>query len=254
LVAVYEDQDPFAQNLIDNFTQQFVADGHDNPPRVTYQRLSTPAQMAEILKKALQMGPEAILLAGSRSTDTGNFLAAIPDSSNVKVLTDASIYPIADAPPGKFGHTSRLVFVSPGFPDEWNIIPSSIKAPSFFNEYKDKFDPYNQHKGVPYGYQRPDASAMQAYDAVLALVKGIRLARTTHQNVISGDDLQQALQQIKGSQAVQGVTGQISFGTDGDPVNKEIVVLQAEEHGLQLRYYQGCFQVGDRDCGGHFVE
>ena len=254
LVVVYEGQDPFSQNEVDDFTQQFVADGHDNPPRLPYQRLSSPEKMKDIVNSALQTKPDAILLAGSRSTDIGNFLAAIPADSNVKILTDSAEYPLADAPPGDFKNTSRLIFASPAFPDEWKVIKPSEHEQPFFIEYKTAFDPYNQHGSTPYGYQRPDTAVMQAYDAILVLVKGLRIARTTHNESLTGDDLQQALLKIKGAQAVQGIAGQISFGDDRDPVKKEILVLQDDGSGLQLKYYQGCFLVGDQDCGGHFVE
>ncbi len=49
-------------------------------------------------------------------------------------------------------------------------------------------------------------------------------------------------------QAIQGVSGQISFGSDGNAVNKAIVVLKVAIGGFfQLDSVQGCFQVGH--CG-----
>jgi ABC-type branched-subunit amino acid transport system substrate-binding protein len=94
---------------------------------------------------------------------------------------------------------------------------------------------------------------MLAYDAMLTFLKGIQIASTTHKESITGRDLQQALLKVNGAQTVQGVTGQISLGADGDPVNKETIILQAEGSDHQLKYYEGCFLVGDQDCGGHFA-
>jgi ABC-type branched-subunit amino acid transport system substrate-binding protein len=59
------------------------------------------------------------------------------------------------------------------------------------------------------------------------------------------DDIRQALLQITGSKAIQGVSGQISFASNGDPINKAIVVLFVDPNGhIQLKTVQGCFLVG----------
>ena len=56
--------------------------------------------------------------------------------------------------------------------------------------------------------------------------------------------LQKALKQITGTNAVQGVSGQIAFGTDNDPINKAIVVLYVDQDGhIHLNSVQGCFLV-----------
>ncbi|TMC24549.1 MAG: hypothetical protein E6J34_00330, partial [Chloroflexi bacterium] len=207
LVAVYEEQDPFSQNFVDDFTQQFVTGGHQAPARLTYERLSTPEKMAQTVQSVLQMNADSVLLIGSRSTDIANFLRAIPDNSHMKILTNAGQYAIVNAPLGEYRNTQGLIFVSPGFLDSWTIIKPSVQAPSFFSAYKRQFDPNDLHKNAPYGYQRPDAYTMLAYDAVLTFLKGIQIASTTHKESMTGDDLQQALLKINGAQAVQGVTG-----------------------------------------------
>ena len=58
------------------------------------------------------------------------------------------------------------------------------------------------------------------------------------------DGLQKALQQITGNNALQGVSGQISFGPDNDPTNKAIVVLSVDQNGfIHLISVEGCFLV-----------
>lgn len=249
LVAVYEDGDPFSQNMVDNFVQEFTTSRTNKKiPIKTYQHLSTPEVMKAFVNQVLlSMNPDAIILAGSRPSDVGNFLKAIPDSSKVKVLTDASAYSIVDAPPGEYGSTSRLVFVSPGFYKEWSKIKPTLQL-SFFTEYKKQFDPNNQHSTTPYGYQRPDSGAMQAYDAALTLLQAIQMASATGKQKLTSDDLEQALLQIDKDHPVQGVSGQIWFGKDHDPVNKAILVLEGEQEDFQMKYYQGCFLMGDQDC------
>jgi len=56
------------------------------------------------------------------------------------------------------------------------------------------------------------------------------------------------LTQIKGTKSIQGVSGQISLGSDGNPINKAIVVLYVDPNGhIKLNSVQGCFLVGQ--CG-----
>ncbi|TMC24548.1 MAG: hypothetical protein E6J34_00335, partial [Chloroflexi bacterium] len=144
LVAVYEEKDAFSQNFVDTFTLQLTNDGQQAPTRLTYEHLSTPEKMAQVVQRVLEMQPDGVLLASSRSTDIANFRAALPRNSNVKVLASGVQYANANAPAGEYPGTPGLIFVSSGFPDEWSIIKPSLQAPSFFNEYKGQFDPYNQ--------------------------------------------------------------------------------------------------------------
>ncbi len=51
----------------------------------------------------------------------------------------------------------------------------------------------------------------------------------TQQKIVS--DLRQALSTINGANALQGVSGQISFGSDGNPTNKALVVLYVDPAG-----------------------
>jgi len=70
-------------------------------------------------------------------------------------------------------------------------------------------------------------------------------ALTGTKTTMTPADLLQALKKIQGAQAAQGVSGQISFGSDGNPVNKAIVVLKVAPGGFfQMDSVQGCFQVG----------
>jgi len=70
-------------------------------------------------------------------------------------------------------------------------------------------------------------------------------ALTGTKTAITPNDLQQALKQIKGAQAIQGVSGQISFGSDGDPINKALVILKVIQGGFFVQdAVQGCFHKG----------
>lgn len=61
-----------------------------------------------------------------------------------------------------------------------------------------------------------------------------------------GSNLQQALTQITENKAFQGVSGQISFGSDGNPINKAIAVVCVDKSGhFRLDVVLGKFVVGE---------
>ena len=69
-----------------------------------------------------------------------------------------------------------------------------------------------------------------AYDATQTLLAGSKIALTSNKK-FSPDDLRQALTQIKGAQAVQGVSGQISFADNNEPANKAVIILSVAQGG-----------------------
>lgn len=91
---------------------------------------------------------------------------------------------------------------------------------------------------------------MLSYDAMSALLQGsqnVLLAQKT----LTSATLKDGLTQITGTKAIQGISGQISFGSNGDPINKAVVVLYIDQTGhtqmLQPNGVLGCFVVGQ--CG-----
>lgn len=259
LVFVYEYQDTFSQNFVDDFAQEFVSDGHQILIQPKYKHGSNNDEITQIVQQVLDKHPDGVLLVGSRATDIANLLQAISKKSNVKILTTGAQYASADAPLGEYDMPD-FTFVSSGVPGEWQNIKSSehVRPPdyisAFFDDYKLQFDRMRAHENA-YGYQQPDSFVMLAYDAMITLLKGIEIASKTGKNALTGDDLQLALLQIDKDHPVQGVAGQISFGADHDPVNKETIVLEATKgRNFNLKYYEGCFLVGDTDCGGHLVD
>ena len=86
---------------------------------------------------------------------------------------------------------------------------------------------------------------MLAFDATLALLEGSRMALAGGKTNFSPNDLRQALTTIAGANAIQGVSGQIAFASDGNPVNKAVVVLGVtpDQH-FQVRAIVGCFLKG----------
>ncbi len=71
------------------------------------------------------------------------------------------------------------------------------------------------------------------------------LAGRSSNKIFSPSDLQLALRKITASRAIQGVSGQISSGPDGDPINKAVVILGGDPYGfVELESVQGIFLSG----------
>ncbi len=114
------------------------------------------------------------------------------------------------------------------------------KQYALFSGISDEFDPDNQHPGA-YDYDIPEAIAIVSYDAATVLSHGIDLALLKN-TTVTPQDLENALPQITGSQAWQGVSGLIDFGPDHDPINKALVVLKIDNTGhFQMCSVQGHF-------------
>ena len=126
---------------------------------------------------------------------------------------------------------SRLRFTTFAYPDQWDVLGVGTRKPAFFSEYAAAFDPDRQHTGSPYGYTRSDNDAILSYDALVALLKGCNIALSAGQKTITPENLRQALARINGPNAFQGVSGQIAFDADGDPIDKAIVILYVDPNG-----------------------
>ncbi len=144
-------------------------------------------------------------------------------------------YPTIDRP-----DFSRLHFTAFASPDEWDFLcrdgeTQACHTPNFFYEYKLDFDPYGKWLQNTYGYNLPDADTMLSYDATNVLVKAYQNALITTHQAPAPTDLQKALTMITGNHSIQGVSGQISFGPDGDPINKSVVVVDVDPTTSSVR-------------------
>ena len=126
---------------------------------------------------------------------------------------------------------SRLRFTAFAYPDEWDVLGYTSQKPSFFSEYIAAFNPDGQHPGGSYGFTRTDNDVMLSYDTTVALLTAYNNALGTGKKNPTPVDENQALHAINGNNAIQGVGGQIAFGSNGDPINKAIVVLYVDQQG-----------------------
>jgi ABC-type branched-subunit amino acid transport system substrate-binding protein len=224
----YDPQDPYSQNLAQDFRQEFQKDGGQVAAEEQY-TVGKPETLASQLQAALKKNPDLIYFSGYAG-DVSTLLAN-PLPANLPVLGGDALYEL-----GGYSSTARatsfshLRFTAFAYPDEWDILGYSSQRPAFFSEYPEDFDPNGQHAQGIYGFTRADNDVTLSYDAVVALLSGCNIALSGGQSV-TPERLQQALRKLNGNNTVQGVSGQIAFGPDGTPINKAIVLLSVNAQG-----------------------
>jgi len=231
----------YSKALGTDFQQQFVAAG--NTVVVTENYTSGRSDtLPGLLLDALRSNPDLVYFSGG-PTDVAFLLTALPISgpfANLPVIGGDALYD--SYPVGAhtgFGHLHFTAFV---YPTEWDVLGLTARKPAFFSEYPHVFDPRGEHPANTYGYTRAKNATLLSYDAALALLAGCQIALAGGKKSISPGDLQQGLTQITGSQAIQGVSGRIDFGADGNPVDKAVVILGVDTDGnVEMDSVRGTF-------------
>ncbi len=227
----YDVENPYSQSLSQDFARQFAHDGNAIVAEEKY-TVGKPETLPAALQDALSKHPGMIYFAGYPS-DLSTLLTDLPSGSgNLPIMGGDALYELGGYPPSARAGFTHLHFTAFSYPDEWDILGYANKKPAFFSEYSQDFDPRQQHApGAAYGFTRTDNDVMLSYDATVALLKGADSVLSAGKQQVSPQDLQQALKKVNGSNAFQGVSGQIEFGPDGDPVDKVIVVLYVDTEG-----------------------
>jgi serine/threonine protein kinase len=231
-VAVFEDQsDSYSQSLAQSFIQQFTADGGQTTT-VNY-TVGDKQSVTNALQQALSSNPAPDLLYfAGYSDDVSAILEQLPNNTNfpnLQVLGGDALYSLGGYPQSARAGFTRLHFTAFAYPDEWDILGLTSKKPDFFTNYANAFDPDRKHPG--YGFTRADYNVSLSYDAMLALLTASKTALAGGTTAPTPVQVQQALTQITGAHAIQGVSGQIAFDSNGDPINKAVVVLNVNPQG-----------------------
>ncbi|MBE3561473.1 MAG: ABC transporter substrate-binding protein, partial [Ktedonobacteraceae bacterium] len=221
-VVFVDPADPYSQSLASAFATQFKNDGRNVLATINY-TVGQRDTVASGVQQALQNNPDLIYFAGHAS-DADALLVALSSQNvppSLKILGGDALYESNGYSDGG-SLRGRLHFTAFAYPDEWDILGMGDKKPVFFSNYAKAFDPDNKHKGL-YGYSRPANDTMMSYDAMTALLKAYSSATGSKK----GDDLKNALAQL----SFQGVSGFIKFDSNGDPVNKAIVIIAVDDRG-----------------------
>lgn len=237
--------DPYSETLGNDFQKQFTADGNTVFTEQYIEGTSGHAALPQLLNAALNHSPAPdIIYFSGYAADVSVILTDLPTSgpfATIPVMGGDALYELGGYTSSAAAATRHLHFTSFAYPDEWGLYPPK---PAFYNEYSADFDPSQTHQGSPYGYTRSDSDAMLSYDAMLVLLNGSNALLSSHKT-ITGSALRSVFLTFTGTHAIQGVSGQISFATSGDPVNKAFVVLLVDTHGFfRMESIQGCFRVG----------
>lgn len=234
-VTLFVDQaDSYSRSLASDFTKVFTALGGKISMTEQY-TVGKPDTLPTLLGNALNQtaAPDLIYFAGY-STDVSTILTNLPSYTqfpNLKVMGGDALYSLSGYPSSARAGFNRLRFTAFAYPDQWSVLGLVSRQPSFFTSYIAAYDPNHLHTGNPYGYTRADNDVILSYDATVTLLKasGNALGSKTS---ITTQDVQQALIHMNGKNAIQGVSGQISFGANGDPVDKSVVILYVDPNGF----------------------
>ncbi|GCE11303.1 protein kinase domain-containing protein [Tengunoibacter tsumagoiensis] len=229
-VAMFSDDgDAYSQSLAQDFARKFTDDGKSIVVQEKY-TVGKPQMLPGLLKDALSKEPDLIYFSGY-SSDLSILLENLPAGSTLPILGGDALYELGGYPPEARSGFKHLHFTAFAYPDEWSILGYGGQQPDFFGAYAANFNANGKQSGGAYGFTRSDNDAMLSYDATVVLLNAANLAYNLGKQKITPQDLQQGLSQIKGDNTVQGVSGQIAFGSDGDPVDKAIVVLYVDDNG-----------------------
>jgi ABC-type branched-subunit amino acid transport system substrate-binding protein len=224
----YDENDPYSKSLAQDFRAQFVVKDQNQVIEEKY-TIGDAASIASAIQKVLSQYVDLIYFSGYAS-DLSTVLSNLP-AGNLPVMGGDALYELGGYQSSARANFSRLRFTAFAYPDEWEILGHAAQTPAFFAEYSAAFNPDGQHPGGTYGFTRTDNDVMLSYDATVALLTAYNNALGSGKKNPTPEDENQALHAINGSKVIQGVGGQIAFGSNGDPIDKAIVVLYVDQLG-----------------------
>ncbi len=232
----YDADDPYSSILAQAFNSQFTSD-EGTLVENTYTTGQATDTLPGRVDGAMSSTPTPGLIYLAGYPDDASFLVPYVHSKwpGVQVMGGDALY--------QYVHSyitlkeraafNSLLFTSFAFHDEW--AGHMAQKPAFFNEYAQDFDAQKQHAGNLYGYLLPDSDVILSYDAANVFLKA------SSDILIKGNSLtpQTLWSALQRTSSFAGVSGQIVFGQDGEPLEKAIVLLQVEPSGTKLLDIQG---------------
>jgi eukaryotic-like serine/threonine-protein kinase len=227
-VALFSDPtNSYSQSLATDFKAAFTSGGGTIVAQEHY-TVGKPSTIPGALQDALAQHPNLIYFAGY-ADDVSTLLTNLSNSS-IPVMGGDALYELGGYQSSSRTNFGVLHFTAFAYPDEWAVLGYSAMQPAFFSEYTSAFDPQKLHPGA-YHYSRPDNDAILSYDATVALLTACNNVLTSGHTTVTPQLEQGGLKSIDTAHAFQGVSGQIAFGANNDPVQKAIVVLYVDSSG-----------------------
>jgi ABC-type branched-subunit amino acid transport system substrate-binding protein len=231
-VIVFTDPlNAYTSSLSADFAGQFQADGHTVLATEHY-TVGKAATIVTALQDALKHtnpAPNVLYFSGYAS-DISTLMTDLPTSGvwgKVQIMGGDALYELSGYQTSSRITWSRVHFTSFTYPDVWEAQGLAAQKPPFFTNYANDLDPYLVHAGG-YGWTRPDNDVILSFDALSAVLMAIKDSGKSQPAV---SDVETALTQLNGKNAFQGVSGQISLGSDGNPINKAVVILFVSPQG-----------------------
>ena len=238
---MYTSEDIFSIDAFNSFKKIFTQKKDAIVSGQPYSK-GDPSSVQTALNNVLQSQPDGILFAGY-AADAGPLLS-LPQIANLlpqfKILGGSGMADLSNYPDDQ-PKMERLSLTSLASQDEWQFLHADqLPQISEFNKnYQTIFKSNTFGPNVPL-----------LYDAVNVLLEGYRMALAN-----GGSDtclpcaVQKALQSMNGTQAWQGVTGQIAFTDKStEPVDKVLLINVIQNRTTKTIASRGCFRVDRTDC------
>jgi ABC-type branched-subunit amino acid transport system substrate-binding protein len=220
----YRQENTYSGNLKDDFINEYQDGGHQVVAVEAYPGRN-PGILRDKLTAVLALKPDLIYCA-CYSNEVSVILEHLPTTgpfAHLLVLGGDAFFEMGDFTPGALTRLSRLRFTALAYPEIWRDL--AMTNVPFFADYGKLFEPTNSYAAEGFGFTHLTPGIMVAYDAMLTLTTAATRAFVVGKQIHTPQNLERALFQMQGKQAIQGITGQISVGGNGDPINKSIVVL-----------------------------
>ncbi|WP_161982097.1 bifunctional serine/threonine-protein kinase/ABC transporter substrate-binding protein [Dictyobacter alpinus] len=224
----YDPKDSYSQSLAQDFRQQF--EGTDKNTIINEQyTIGNQGSINKAIQDASTKNIDLIYFSGY-ATDVSTVLSNLPPGK-LPVMGGDALYQLGGYQSSAKANFSRLHFTAFAYPDEWDVFKYSAQKPAFFSEYSAAFNPDGQQGGGKYGFTRAANDVILSYDATITLLTAYNMALNAGKKQPTPKDMRDYLLKINGANTIQGVSGQISLGPNGDPIEKSILVLYVDEIG-----------------------
>lgn len=228
--------DHYGRTLADAFEAQFPDDsqrfaGRPQPYNAQFGHVANAFRT--IMHSVCNQKPSTIYFAG-RGADALEFLNELAQREcrelPVQVITadDMPYHQLSESLAGRAlaGANITVRYTGHVHPDAWHENPGSFDLYAI-----DQFSPgcegsicYSEFSdgGVH------DFAAVMEYDAVKTAVQAIRNASGPHHTPVDSDAVLQAMIQLHSAVAFDGASGRLDFDDMGQPIDKPIVILEAQ--------------------------
>jgi eukaryotic-like serine/threonine-protein kinase len=230
-VIVFTDPlNAYTSSLSADFTAQFQNDGGTVLKTENYTVGEASSVLSAIKDTVKYSTPDTVYFAGYAS-DLSTLMTYMAQNNfwpHVQIVGGDGFYQLHGYQTSSRPVWFRLHFTAFAYPDVWDVLGLGAKKPAFFANYTQDFDPAHKRPIGDYGWNRTDNDVMLSYDATVTFLTAVHDIGNFQ---ISARGVEQALTQLNGSKAFQGVSGQISLGSDGNPINKAVLFLNISPQG-----------------------